>query len=483
MKFASAGSFSGQVLKTDICIIGAGVAGITIATEMIGSGRQVLVLESGALEPDDRTQALYEGKASQQVYDISGSRLRQFGGSSNHWEGFCMPLTAYDMQPRPWVPLSGWPIAHDALTPHYARAEKILGLDPLAAEAPKAKFKDMEMLCWRFAKRLRFGVTFQKELEAAENIRVVLGANVTGIHLEKESNRIDHVQVRSLEGASFTVEAKTFVLACGGIENARILLYSNDVVPAGLGNQNDMVGRCFMEHLCQQIGTLYSYGKPEFIAAFTQQIPKPYTRTKPLPPLWAMSPSVRYMEEKQLLATGIRFDNEVAATSPLPPQAAYMREIAGKGSEKLYSSRVLIHSEQSPDPASRVLLDAASKDALGLPSIELQWKLNELDKTTLMDASALFASNMPPDKGVLRLDKIAYEQGWPRMVYGSSHHMGTTRMGNDPKTSVVDAQCRLHGVANMYIAGSSVFPTGGFANPTFTIVAMSLMLADQLKLQ
>ncbi|HEU4616718.1 MAG TPA: FAD-dependent oxidoreductase, partial [Gammaproteobacteria bacterium] len=261
------GVAEGTRLDADVCIIGAGAAGITLARELAGGPLDVCLLESGGLTPDARTQALYEGKnVGWPYYSLDALRLRFFGGTTNHWGGVCRPLDDIDFAARSWVPSSGWPFGKAELDPYYRRAHEVCQLGPydydVAAieDASRQRFHldaaRLETTMCQYSPPTRFGQVYREALERAPNVRTYLYANAVDLVPVESGRALSHVQAATLEGARFTVHARRFVLATGAIENARLLLASNGNRAGGLGNDHDLVGRFFMEHLSFPAGLL-----------------------------------------------------------------------------------------------------------------------------------------------------------------------------------------------------------------------------------
>jgi choline dehydrogenase-like flavoprotein len=163
----------------------------------------------------------------------------------------------------------------------------------------------------------------------------------------------------------------------------------------------------------------------------------------------------------------------IAATA-----AASLKKAARSPSTRLYVVKNV--AEQAPNPDSRVVL-SRERDALDCPRVALCWRTSPLDKRTAHRAREIFGEELWR-AGAGRLQSSLEGEGkpWPARLRGARHHMGTTRMHSDPRRGVVDANCRVHGIANLYVAGSSVFPTSGAANPTLTIVALALRLAGHV---
>ncbi len=519
---------AGTRLQADVCIAGTGVAGISLARRLSGQGLSILMLESGGWEYEPATHALTAGEnLGAPYYDLEHSRLRFFGGTLRIWGGRCAPLDAIDYTPRHWVQHSGWPIGAEELKPYYESAHQALDLGPfdysghlwqeLGVSSPAFDPRLFTSGFWRFDQmRNRFAREGCSDLLASPDVTILLHANVVKLQADTEANGIAVVQVSTLEGKQAQVSAGAYVLACGGLENPRILLASNDIEAEGIGNRYDQVGRYFMEHPHGRAGFLRSKRIFELWSSFRKQFNHPGV---PLAPV--LRPSEGLQRRYGLLNTAITFklqrdprrgvslDKQLYfhlkhRFSPNPTglkmwhayrdtRAMLRRHVhrywqrvkAGLGVTGL---SVMVRAEQSPNPASRVRL-GRDKDALGIPRLALDWRLNDQDKRTVAVLADVLAGEL--DRlgfGRLQVSDWLREPGtdWPldqtigHHPIGGFHHMGTTRMSASPRSGVVDADCRVHGYRNLYIAGSSVFPTGGWANPSLTIVALAHRLGDHL---
>jgi len=521
-------------LEFDLCIIGGGAAGITIAREFIGSNTKVCCVESGGLFLEEETQSLYDSENVGLPYPLNSTRLRFFGGSTNHWEGHCTPLSEADFAERSWVPHSGWPITRKIIDPFYARAQAICELGAFIYDERLLEGLNVRPIDWLSEKLVnrfwqvspptRFGVVYKEEIVKASNVMVLLNANVTNLSANNNASSLDDIQIETLEGKTGRIKAKKFVLACGGIENVRILLNSNDIVPQGLGNQNDLVGRFFMEHIAVSCGTLVTSRLPEYFRTYTEnpgiRFSSPILHNKENPvDIFArpcLSDKIRAKEHLLNCAgflsgdfdpehgiTAARelrddFENKIFPDEPWKKVWRIMKDLDevvmqtyhhmfdedGTVDPSLYTSYILkVTSEQAPNFDSRVKL-TEDKDQLGMKKIQLDWRLSKLDKRTIQVLAKAIGTELGRlNLARLRLDDwvLSDDSNWPPELRGGNHHMGTTRMSDDPKKGVVDKDCRVHGMDNLYIAGSSVFSTGGCSPPTLTIVALGLRLADHLK--
>ena len=507
---------AGQTVESQICIIGGGAAGITIARELIGSGLEVCLLESGGLEPDAETQDLYAGELVGHHYQtLDTTRLRFFGGTTNHWAGYCRPMDEIDFARRHWLPETGWPITRASLDPYYTRAQSICELGRYDYDPENWRDGDYGPFAFD-AKMLisgviqvgpptRFGEVYRPDIENARNVTAYLHANVTDIRLADE--RVTEVRVACLDGKSFRVRAKNFILATGSIENARILLYSNSQRPKGIGNTYDVVGRYFSDHIVSwDSGQLVTdkryretmlYGSEQRydgakIIGFVAPSPE-FQREHGIPNcamcLDPVNLSVRsrsIASAKHVLRALERGEMPDELTAHIGRMiggfddlvdAAYRKAV--KPPPKLFTTRYW--TECPPDPDSRVML-GDEKDALGLPRVKLDLRLPSDMKRTYEVMHELFASEIGR-LGIGRAQiglKGSVDAALDDME-GSFHQMGTTRMSDDPRKGVVDTNCRVHDVHNLFIAGSSVFPAYGHINPTLTIVALATRLADHVK--
>jgi choline dehydrogenase-like flavoprotein len=489
----------GTTIAADIAIIGAGAFGITLARALRGSGRQVVLIESGNLDFEGETQALYEGVTEGIDYNLDTARLRYFGGSTNHWGGWCRPIEAHDFEQKDWVPHSGWPVGRADLDPWYPQAQEICelgafdyGPDNLARIGaplglPGGKIADG---FFQYSPPTRFGERYRDDIADAQDVRCLLNANVTEIVAAHDAASIARLDVATLTGKRFTVTATSYVLAAGGIENARLLLASRSVAPAGLANQNDLVGRYFMEHPI--FGPIASWicDAPELIAPYYGT----YTALDGAVARGCLFMTPEYMAREGRLNTIFTFTpndavrylpGRPAEDGPIPLETemlTLLRDVEPGAEHTGVRVYMGCGTEQAPNPDSRVTL-ADTVDALGMPRTHLSWQLTESDRESLIANIATLAAAMGA-WGHARLRRIVpADFAWSDVdMFWAHHHMGTTRMAADPKQGVVDANLKVHGIANLHIGGSSVWTTGcGATNPTLSIVAFALRLAERLR--
>ncbi len=522
MKFVDARRLDdGSRIEADICIVGAGAAGITLARELAGGSLDVCLLESGGLTLDPKTQALYQGEnVGWPYYALDVLRLRYFGGTTNHWSGVCRPLDPIDFAARDWVPHSGWPIAKTDLDPYYARAHRACQLGPYDYHCDRFGPASRQLLpldparlrttMCQLSPPTRFGLAYGDDLRKAANVTTYLYANAVDFVPVESGKALSHVLAATLDGTRFTVQAKQIVLATGAIENVRLLMSARG--GAGLANDSGLLGRYFMEHLSFPAGLLLPerpYVEPTF---YTDPVAMHETKVKGLGYLTFPDPLQRAL---RLLNTrcwirpadgleALRGTSEAVESvfgligdfgddhtaERLRDIAKHLDEVAVYGYRRLFRPEpsgaywLYFHMEHPPSPDSRITL-GDERDALGLRRVRLDWEIGELARQEYGRSVRLVAQELGRARvGRVKLLANDLDTGWPtidRGLRGAWHQMGTTRMASDPKRGVVDVDCRVHGLDNLYIAGSSVFPTSGYTNPTLTIVAFAIRMADHLR--
>lgn len=494
-------------IEGDICIVGAGAAGISMAMEWTGRKERVILLEGGGFSVDSEIQSLNKGKnLGQRYYPLQSSRLRFFGGTTAHWAGYCAILDPIDFEIRDWVSLSGWPIERTELDPFYERVHKILELgpyeyDPDYWEREKEAYVQLpfeetklQTKMWQFSPPTRFGTSYQDEIVNAENVHLFTYANACNIEANENVSNVQQIQVRTLEGKSHWVKANNYILACGAIQNARLLLASNSQAEKGLGNEHDWVGRCFMDHLEVYTGHLF-LPQPAPLDMYMHEVFETNARGE-------LKVAEELQRENKLLNCSISLGPSPEDEQPEPwiekfPDEASKTVQLWKDLEKAYEAGqippidpsghteylLFTRSEQQPNPDSRIIL-SGEKDSLGVPRADLNWQLTPLDKQSIRQSYEILANEVGRiGLGRVKLMDWLYEDDniWPSSLGGGWHHMGTTRMSENPNDGVVDTDCKIHGINNLFVAGSGTFPTSGVANPTLTLVALTLRLSDHLK--
>lgn len=478
-------------VHAQVVIIGGGPAGISLGLELADRGHEVIVLEAGAQERSTEAQDRYKGGYSgtfvtqPQPNYVGTSRVRQLGGSTNHWAGMCRPLDAIDFEKRDWVPHSGWPFSRDELLPYYDRACAWVEL-PTFPELHKERiplpnlFKgapDIQDAPFLISPPTRFISTYQERMATHPKLRVILNANVVELVAHPDGHTLDHVVFRSLEGPLQRAAGRAYVLATGGIENPRLLLNSDGVHKNGLGNAHDLVGRYFMDHPHYDAVLLAATRRVRDYNRYRRQnLTVMGQRKTRVLPVFSITEAAQREHQLvgasfQLRPRGKRAEQEFLA------RLTRLQHPTPRG-DGLRIQTLLARTEQVPNPDSRVTL-TAERDDLGLRRVKVDWRLVDADREiaarTLQRVTTAFAR-----LGLGRARSyVQADRPWPKGG-GGFHHMGTTRMHTSPQHGVVDAQCKMHSLQNVYIAGSSVFPTCGYANPTLSIIALALRLGDHL---
>jgi choline dehydrogenase-like flavoprotein len=511
----------GTRIECDVGILGAGAAGLTIARQFIGSGRKVCLVESGDLEFEPAAQALYEGdNVGLPYFPLDACRLRQFGGTTNHWGGVCLPFKREDFEQHSWLPHSGWPIDLDDMQPYIERAVAFLDLPAAgwniehwermtkehALSFDPAKLRSLVVLL----KPVRMGQVLRQQFEQAQGVDVYLNANGVEIETTDAASHVTGVRVQTLAGNQLTVVGSLVVLALGGIENPRLLLLSNRVQTEGLGNGHDLVGRFFMEHATFR-GGIIQPTSPGVDINFYRKVTfdnGDYAMTSG----WVVSPEAVQSEEINPVPLDVEPIYDPANTSAGVQSLRHLKRVLLKRQlpddlmadignvlgdfgdvaglavdwmrygqlpvERIYVKPLII---STPNPDSRVFLGDRT-DALGCRRVKLDWRLTEFDKRSVRRGLEIAATEIGRlEIGRMKITLSDDDTTWPDDLEGVYHHLGTTRMHDDPRQGVIDRHCRVHGIDNLYIAGSSVFPTAGTGSPTLMIIALALRLADHLK--
>lgn len=508
-------------IEADLCLIGAGAAGIAIARQFRDTGLKVVLLESGGLEYDSSSQVLYDGEnLGVPYFHPLACRLRFFGGTTNHWAGYCRPFLDYDFEAKSWIPHSGWPISSKDLTEYYPRAAALHTLpeagwdvdywreridEPFLPLAGDLLYTKVALI-----KPLRFGQAFRQDLQQSGNVHVFHGANVIELITNENADRITSVRVATLSGATFDVRSKYFVLSAGGIENARILLASDSTIKNGVGNEFDLVGRFFMDHVRLKTGViqplderlparLYNiHTRDNINLSFTLSVSEQAQRQHRINST-GVRIRAKYREDtltnrsyKQLQKLRKKFIDLFRLTGGRPGIArqhvdAVIRDFQKAAAldigEFVKSTLPIDHItcavrvEPTPNPHSRITL-ATDTDVLGSRKVRVDWQLTDTDQKGAEVTMDLLAKDF--GRAGLGRVKSTVPENWPENITANYHHMGTTRMSADPHTGVVDRNCKVWEMDNLFVAGSSVFATSGSGTPTLTITALALRLSDHL---
>lgn len=521
--FSSQSSVVSSLRECDVCIIGSGPAGSTIAAELAGTGIRTVLLESGGFERRPEVDALNEienvGRPRAEQWSV---RNRIVGGSSHTWGGRGAGFDEIDFEQRPWVPASGWPLKPDDLTPYLERSARHLGLAygtnfsderfwKLAGRKAPAPPDPAKLLpfFWQFSRDaqpaypyeyMRFGRHLTKRL--GSNVTLIAGATALRIKTNEAALAVRSVEFACPAGTRYTLPASNVVLCAGGIENARLLLSSDEIAASGLGNGHDLVGRYLMDHLRGPCAFFNLEG--------TEALQKLYGRYTVSATLFRaglrLSPQVQVSE--QLLNCAAWLGETLAEDDPWiavrhvlggRPRIADIKTIASNvplllrgmqdyfiehngAPRKLSQLTLEVMVEQRPDPESRVML-AQRRDRFGMRLSRVDWRSHPDEARTMRRMAELVAehcarANLPVPA---LADWVRDSADVPASFVDVAHPTGTTRMSDDPSRGVVDANCQVHGIDGLYLAGTSVFPTAGHCNPTQMIVALAVRLTDTLK--
>ncbi|MQA00668.1 MAG: GMC family oxidoreductase [Dehalococcoidia bacterium] len=523
---------AGSELATDVCIVGAGPAAITLAGALLDSGAHVTMLVGGgtafthSLKHPLRVLRGHlrgeQGLASARnvghpYYPVRFTRARGFGGTANALKVHGLrarPLDPIDFEARPDLGLPGWPIDRDSLTPYYERAQDASGLGPARYDPAywqRAGRRPLSMEGTRVETAVfQYGAGdhFRTQLDrfaAASACDVILHANATEFRADPVTGCVERVEVATLDGNRFAVRARQFVLAAGAIENARLLLVSRRDRPAGLGNEHDQVGRHFMEHphlnaaflrptspeTLERVGLYRRHEVDGTRVHAMLRLSDEVVRDEGLlNAAFELSPAAEVLEKRARsaygqvrsavqggLVTARLAPHVLFASAALPSIAPRVLGFRMRSRPTLLAVDTM--AEQAPHSDSRVTL-GSRRDRLGVPRARLDWRVTEDDRQSIRRSVRLLDVAFR-EAGIGHLEQMYGDERPPRLIKGGWHHMGTTRMHDDPCRGVVDRDCRVHGSPNLSVAGSSVFPSGGCSNPTLTIVALALRLGDRLR--
>ncbi len=516
--------------RVDVCVVGSGPAGALVADDLAGRGHDVVVLEAGErFDGDDRLERMerslrpawgpdevwnmggerdrYQSTGERQ-YHLNAARVKGVGGSTLHWQGMVMRHHERDFELHSRVGLGeDWPISYDDLRPYYAEAETELGVavgddnpfapprdDPSPMEAFPRSYSDgvFAEACDALgvtthstgnARNLRpyddrdacqgYGTcqpvcpsgakyTAEVHVEKAEErgARVVDSARVTRLEHDRQGGTVEAARYTTPDGETHRQEARAFVVACGGVENPRLLLLSeSDSYPDGLANSSGAVGRYFTEHLFAGAGGVVDRDTRQNHVGFVT------------------SESHQFYDGEELTPLGVKMEF-LNYAGPSPVETALHSDSWGddllKDLRREYGGHLAVGAlvEQLPRRDNQIRLHPTETDDLGNPVPDVRWSVGDRTKDAISSVNEFQHSI---------LDELDAYDRWtvgPEDTGPAFHHMGTTRMGEDPDDSVVDRYTKTHDLDNLYVAGSSVFVTGGAMNPTLTIAALALRTAE-----
>lgn len=487
----------GERIEAQVVVVGGGPAGLTVALDLTALGCSVVVLESGGRQLTDEARDLDRGEVVGRPLrfgDVEMStadvRLRALGGASGHWAGLCRPLDAIDLSARPWVPGSGWPIERSELDPWYESAAVTLELGTTgfssaawhqrAGTTPLLEDGVLKTIIVQGSRPVMFGVDLADRLEEADGPTVLVDATAVDASLDPTGGRIERLVVRTPSGSTHDVVGDEFVLAAGGYEVARLLLSWDG--ERGIANSSGLVGVGFSDHLHRWAGSARVMVDPELPPLYSWGEAPGEGEPARVWAGWSLSAAAQEAEQLASAAAFLHFGAAVgepaveptAVSDAVGPLLAW--EQPGRSPDV---AQLDVRTEQSSDPASRITL-GKERDASGLRRICLDWQPTDLD----LGAGRRLVELLAVELGRAGIGRIEVDPGgtpYSSLPAGiGCHPMGTARMSGSPADGVVDADLRAHDVENLHVCSSAVFPTGGHANPTLTIVALAHRLADHL---
>lgn len=507
----------GRLFEADVCIVGAGPAGVALARALSGSGLRILLVESGGLAIEPAVQSLNVAETTGLPHHgaVEG-RARALGGAGRLWAGQCLRLDRLDFTRRAWIPDSGWPIACDLLEPHYEAAERFFKVEGLATDrsvyaqfgqqAPAWQDGTLDSMFTVYTPEIDVGRHHVAALRRATDLQVLLHANVVRIDVSDDTDAaVSCLQLRTLDGRTARARARAYVLCGGGIENARLLLASDRQRAAGLGNARDLVGRYFQDHPNGMTATLEGGDAGSLQARFRML----YGRHRYFPK-FRLSPDRQAADKASNATAHLVFEEEgdagLAALRAfvsagrrrrLPPRPlsealrlargadavgrVALARLRGVSAGRPTAIRLQCHLEQAPDRDSRIRL-SREVDALGLRRAAIDWRLGAQERHTAQVLTRVVGAEFAR-LGLGTLVEADWLGGadWRSHLSDAYHHAGTTRMASDASVGVVDTDLRVFELRNLFVCGGSVFPTSGYANPTLTIVALALRLSAHLR--
>jgi choline dehydrogenase-like flavoprotein len=493
----------GLTLDAEVCIVGAGPAGISLAHALQARGIQCALIESGGYPPGAESQELNLAETSGDLHqDLRLARARGAGGTAALWNTMFrgarfakyLPLDPIDFEVREWIPWSGWPFGRIALESCYHRAQAVCGLGPfdyggrawsdLSAPLLSRGSGSLVQSVYHYGPADRFTVALPAKLAASSSVTWLHGATVTGLEATANGDRIIAVRWAALCGIEGRVRAARFVLAAGAIENARLLL-----AHAPAANGDGWLGRGFMEHPVDASLELSSRdpalaATPGFFGAREAGrgivvgrigLSADLLRSESLP-----NASLRLLRESEpVLMRSPGFRSVARRLVPFPAWRRRIGDAIRRRSGRIPPGgatrhRVLLDLEQPPHRENRIRL-SDQRDRLGQQRAVVDWRWRGGDEAGRQRIREVFAREL--ERGGAGRLQVSRETALDPAIH---HHAGTTRMHPDPALGVVDGELRVHRMENLYVTGASVFPTAGVANPTLTVVALSLRLADHL---
>jgi len=496
----------------DVCIVGAGAAGIVLAVELVGLGKRGVLLEGGGAVVEEASQEPYRSEIVGRTHrGVHTGRFRAHGGTTTRWGGQILELDEIDFERRDWVSGSGWPFAKSELTRHYARALELEGLSGVVREdrevwrrlgLPEPVYAGMTSYLSRWCPEPNFAVLHRETLEG-DAAAVWLHANV--VALEMVDGTVRSVCAKTLGGVEAKFVAERFVFCLGAIETSRYFLQPRE---GGLPwNLSGLLGRHFQDHIDSNAAVVVPVDRRGFHARFDNIFLNSYKyhpkirmsaaaqRERASLNAGATMYFVSDVDEqldrlkataKKMLRGGVGQLGagdllEVARNFPLLARQAWRYKRAHRAyNPEAAAIQLRVHCEQEPESASSISL-SDERDALGLLRTRLDWRISDAEQRTIREFARMAKKELA-DVAEVTLD-AALELGDPSyraQCDDSNHHMGGMRMAAAASEGVVDTDLRLFGTTNCYVCSGAVFPTSGFSNPTHTVLALAVRLAEHL---
>lgn len=508
-----------SVFESDICIVGAGVAGLLLADSLSEQNLRIHVLEGGGSVLEDRSQNLYQVQHEQLIHDgATNGRFRVYGGSSTRWGGQLLPFSSEVFNKRPWRSAESWPISPADIYRYEVAVHNIMGVNDLPFfddSDNELNFRELNELVpqvrarfskWTPFRRRNLRNTLGKKIEKKPNARLFLHANVTEIRLEPKGERVASLLVKDYQGRKFEFKARYFVLAASTIEVVRLLLNSKQCSQSGIANKHGLVGKKIHDHLSLTVGEIVYGGHKDWEKRFA-----PWYRRKTLhtPKLEASADLIEQNQWNDVMLH-FMFDTSMSHFESLRNllQSMQRRQFDYRGMTKALKSiphfsdfirvgygamcknrRLLpenskiilrVDAEQLPVDSNYIAL-SDSRDALGMPIAKLNWNIGQNELRTLSEFYRYCKQNWKDEFGIVQWVEFKDLAEIKKGVVDVFHLMGGTQMGTDESRSVVDGNLKVHGIENLYVSSCSVYPAGGTSNPTYTLMCLCLRLAEQLK--
>jgi choline dehydrogenase-like flavoprotein len=507
--------------EADIILIGAGAVGLTMGVELARSGSRVLLLEAGGSSVTPESQEFFNSARAigRPLEGLHLGRFRALGGTTTFWGGQLNALEPLIYEHRPWVSDAAWPIGHADVAPYYSRVFSLLGMDQQIADdadvwrrlrvLPPEITTDLEYFFTRWAPEANFARLFDAEIRRSQNLTVVVNAPVTALQTDSSGRRVTHVEIHGGGTARVIARATAFVMTSGAIETARLLLFNLADGQAASWSRNSWIGRGFTDHLECKAAIVTPVDRRRFHNMFDNVIlggikyhPKIKLSEQAQVSRKLLSVSAQFafnssiyehIRMAKLFFKGIlkgKFDwNFLKYPAQLFALARFSAPMIGRylRDHRVYNVAdrgidLELLAEQRPVANSAVLL-RDERDALGMPLIDLDWKVDGTEVDTFACFTELIDEYLVQNKlATLEIAPalLRRDPAFVTSARGTFHHMGTTRMASDPQQGVVDANLRVYGTDNLFVAGAGVYPTCGFQNPTFTAMALGIRLADAL---